>query len=194
MTVRKRQLKTGPSSSHHSRAPPHGFPSSIEELQKMKVQVDEEIKHTRIPPHNIPKLRLVPFHPSRNQHNPSPSHRLPKKGPIPPFKKPLSAKPKDEKESKPPSPSKGPFLQFPLNNLMKDAMENIPNAIQSLPNFMQTLISNHASFVGSGRSFKDGLSLSNIHYTDEEKSEENKKDDKLFTWSKEESLEEDPKN
>merc|ERR1711879_158363 len=49
-----------------------------------------------------------------------------------------------------------------VNNLMKDAMVNIPNAIKSLPSFMQKLISNHASFVGSGRSFSDDFSLTDI--------------------------------
>merc|ERR1719266_798897 len=62
--------------------------------------------------------------------------------------------------------------QFPLNNLMKDAMSNIPNAIQNLPNFMQRLISNHASFVGSGRSFTDDIMLADISEYDEEDNNE----------------------
>ena len=47
-------------------------------------------------------------------------------------------------------------------------MSNIPNAIQNLPNFMKRLISNHASFVGSGRSFTDDIKLADISEYDED--------------------------
>ena len=75
-----------------------------------------------------------------------------------------------------------------MNNLMKDAMVNIPNAIKSLPNFMQKLISSHASFIGSGRSFADGITAADI--TDYiEDIEEDKEDQKYFS-SEEGSTEE----
>jgi hypothetical protein len=37
-------------------------------------------------------------------------------------------------------------IGFPFT-AMRDAMENLPNAIQHLPHFMQTLVSNHASWI-----------------------------------------------
>merc|ERR1712223_1091607 len=160
-----------------------------------------------------PKVKLMPFPapPTRNQQRPS--LRVPKKGPIPPFKFNLN-KLKNQHDSmasssnikkKPslnkhknngPSPntkSKPSHQNHGVNNLMKDAMVNIPNAIKSLPSFMQKLISNHASFVGSGRSFSDDFSLADISdYVYEDELEEAKEGDSKS--SKQESEEENKKS
>merc|ERR1712088_239489 len=88
-----------------------------------------------------------------------------------------------------PIPAKHNLPHLPMNNLMKDAMVNIPNAIKSLPSFMQKLISNHASFVGSGRSFSDDFSLADISdYVYEDEVEEAKEGESNL--SKQESEEE----
>ena len=83
---------------------------------------------------------------------------------------------KDMRKPKPPMklqpPKKDPAFAFPFNGLMKDAMENIPNAIQNLPDFMNTLVSNHVSWVSSGRSFKDGIVTSQEAKEEEEEIEE----------------------
>ena len=158
----------------------------MEELRKL-MEEERRLKNNHRPP--PPKVKLMPFPaPPRNKQRPS--GRIPKKGPIPPFKKPLK-KLKDQEpmssihvKKKPhPVPKRHPKLKLthssiphlPMNNLMKDAMVNIPNAIKSLPNFMQKLISNHASFVGSGRSFTDGITLADINdYEYDEADEEQK--------------------
>ena len=143
----------------------------------MRKNQERRLKNIHRPP--PPKVKLMPFPaPPRHKQRPVSSGRIPKKGPIPPFKKPLK-KPKDQEpmssihvKKKPhPVPKRHPKLKpthskiphLPMNNLMTDAMLNIPNAIKSLPNFMQKLISNHASFVGSGRSFTDGITLADIN-------------------------------
>merc|ERR1712152_94605 len=123
---------------------------TMEELKKL-MEEERKLRGSQRPP--PPKVKLMPFPapPTRNQQRPS--LRVPKKGPIPPFKLNKLKNPSPNTKSKPNHQNLG------VNNLMKDAMVNIPNAIKSLPSFMQKLISNHASFVGSGRSFSDDFSL-----------------------------------
>ena len=173
--VRKRQLNKKPSSFQEP-PPSIRVPSTMEELRKL-MEEERRLKNIHRPP--PPKVKLMPFPaPPRHKQRPVSSGRIPKKGPIPPFKKPLK-KLKDQEpmssihvKKKPhPVPKRHPKLKpthskiphLPMNNLMTDAMLNIPNAIKSLPNFMQKLISNHASFVGSGRSFTDGITLADIN-------------------------------
>ena len=145
--------------------------------------MEEERKLKGLPPS---KVKLMPFPaPPRNKQRPGHQSggRVPKKGPIPPFKKPFfklkdqqtsmssinhGGQPTSSQRHPMPIPAKHNLPHLPMNNLMKDAMVNIPNAIKSLPNFMQKLISNHASFVGSGRSFTDGITLADIRSDYEE--------------------------
>merc|ERR1719242_832774 len=189
---RKRQLGKKPSSLS---SPPSSslpstssirLPSTMEELRKL---LEEERKLKGLP---NSKVKLMPFPaPTRNKHRPH-SGRLPN---IPSFKAPLKTPKENEplsstqvKKKLPPPKKRHPMPsilkhkipQLPMNNLMKDAMVNIPNAIKSLPNFMQKLISSHASFVGSGRSFADGITAADI--TDYiEDIEEDKEDQKYFS-------------
>ena len=170
------------------------LPSTMEELRKL---LEEERKLKGLP---NSKVKLMPFPaPTRNKHRPH-SGRLPN---IPSFKAPLKTPKENEpmsstqvKKKLPPPKKRHPMPsilkhkipQLPMNNLMKDAMVNIPNAIKSLPNFMQKLISSHASFIGSGRSFADGITAADI--TDYiEDIEEDKEDQKYFS-SEEGSTEE----
>merc|ERR1712079_23548 len=162
MGVRKRQLKhkERPGKPIKETTSSIKIPSTMEELKKL-MEEERKLRNSQRPP--PPKVKLMPFPapPTRNQQRPS--LRVPKKGPIPPFKlsklknqhvtmassshlknKPSLHKPKN------PSPNtknKQNHQNLGVNNLMKDAMVNIPNAIKSLPSFMQKLISNHASFV-----------------------------------------------
>jgi hypothetical protein len=194
--VRKRQLKhkERPGKPIKETTSSIKIPSTMEELKKL-MEEERKLRNSLRPP--PPKVKLMPFPaPPRNQQRPS--LRVPKKGPIPPFKVNLNKlksqhdslmsssgthlkkKPSHHKHNNGPSPNtknKPNHQSLGMNNLMKDAMVNLPNAIKSLPSFMQKLISNHASFVGSGRSFSDDFSLAGISdyaYEDDNEDREGK--------------------